>query len=173
LHWHGAPDGMGTWGSETTNVLTRQLPSKSTTRSTPTTPRRGRPRPPAPPPPSPSLFSRGRRGGPPHQELPPVNHWLGLFGLSSTSSSSSSNCLDSGIKNRIRVKSPKNEIVSSSSSLESKKEERKYDGEEKEEQAGSELCQAQVQLWLVMLAVSRKKLRGNTLQIVTFHLKRN
>ena len=77
-------------GSETTNVLTRQLPSKSTTRSTPTTPRRGRPRPPAPPPPLPSLFSRGRRGGPPHQELPPVNHWPGLFGLSSTPSPSSS-----------------------------------------------------------------------------------
>ena len=39
------------------------------------------------------------------------------------------------------------------------------------EQAGAKLCQAQVQLCLVMLAVNRKKLRANILQIVTFHLK--
>ena len=72
------------WGSETANMLTRQLPSQLATRSTPTTPRRGRPRSPAPPPLPPSLFGRGRRGGPPHQKLPSVNHWPGLFGLSST-----------------------------------------------------------------------------------------
>jgi hypothetical protein len=74
---------------------------------------------------------RGKRGGPTHQELPPVNHWPGPGLSSASSSSSSSNCLDSGI-NRIREKSQK-EIVSSSSSLEINKEEGKYDGEEKEE----------------------------------------
>ena len=37
---------------------------------------------------------------------------------------------------------------------------------EKGEQAGAELCQAQVQMWLAMLAVSRKKLRAYLLQIL-------
>jgi hypothetical protein len=74
---------------------------------------------------------RSKRGGPPHQELPPVDHhWPRPFGISSASSSSSStsNCLDSG-KTKIREKS---QIVSSSS-LEINEEEGKYDGEEKEE----------------------------------------
>ena len=127
------------WGSETATMLTGQLPSQLGTRRTPTTTRRGRPQSPAPPPPShnpPSLFSRGRRGGPPHQKLPPDNHWPGLFGLnnpsSPPSSSSSLNCLDSR-KNKIKIKSPKKETSSSSIKSQSQKEERKYVEERKEE----------------------------------------
>ena len=50
---------------------------------------------------------------------------------------------------------------------------RKREKKRKEKQAGAELCQAQVQLRLVMLAASRTKLRANILQIVIFYLKRN
>ena len=42
---------------------------------------------------------------------------------------------------------------------------------ERERQAGAELCQAQVKLWLAKLAVTKKKLRAYKFE-VRFHLKR-